>query len=221
MSKIENFSHLPIKVVICDDHQVVLEGLNMILSEESGFAVAGLFQTGLLLKQFLSTKTNLVDVVIIDAQLKQENGFEIAQQINGLGNFKMILFSSFVDSYMILRAKKVGFHACVSKDIQSLDLIQLLKSPMNEFLSVPDFKNTNNLQMVKAEEFLSAFSLLTKRELEVVKILVNGKSTKENADELHISVYTLETHKKNIFRKLEINSIGELIHIAHEYKLVP
>ena len=220
MSKIENFSHLPIKVVICDDHQVVLEGLNMILSEESGFAVAGLFQTGILLKQFLSIKTNQVDVVIIDAQLKQENGFEIAQLINGLGEFKMILFSSFVDSYMILRAKKVGFHACISKDIQSLDLIQLLKSPMNDFISVPDFKNTNNIQMVKAEELLSAFSLLTKRELEVVKILVNGKSTKENADELNISVYTLETHKKNIFRKLEINSIGELIHIAHEYKLV-
>lgn len=220
MPTIENNNRQLIKVVICDDHQVVLEGLNMILSAELGFSIVGLFQSGTLLKQFLSVKSNTVDVVIIDAQLKQDNGFDIAQNILDLGHFKLVLFSSFVDSYMILRAKKIGFHACISKDIQSSDLINILKSSKLDFVSFPDLNFASKNQIVKAEELLSAFSLLTKRELEVVKILVNGKSTKENADELNISVYTLETHKKNIFRKLEINSIGELIHIAHEYKLL-
>lgn len=220
MSTIENANRIPIHVVICDDHQVVLQGLNIILSEEFGFSVVGLFQSGVLLKQFLSVKSNKVDVVIIDAQLKNENGFEIAQSILELGQFKLVLFSSFVDSYMILRAKQTGFHACISKDIQSSELIPILKSSNSDFMSFPDLNFANKNQIVKAEELLSAFSLLTKRELEVVKILVNGKSTKENADELNISIYTLETHKKNIFRKLEINSIGELIHIAHEYKLL-
>lgn len=220
MPIIENNNRQLIKVVICDDHQVVLEGLNMILSAELGFSIVGLFQSGTLLKQFLSVKSNTVDVVIIDAQLKQDNGFDIAQNILELGQFKLVLFSSFVDSYMILRAKKIGFHACISKDIQSSDLINILQSSKLDFVSFPDLNFASKNQIVKAEELLSAFSLLTKRELEVVKILVNGKSTKENADELNISVYTLETHKKNIFRKLEINSIGELIHIAHEYKLL-
>lgn len=220
MTIIENNNPQLIKVVICDDHQVVLEGLNMILSAELGFSIVGLFQSGTLLKQFLSVKSNTVDVVIIDAQLKQDNGFDIAQNILELGQFKLVLFSSFVDSYMILRAKKIGFHACISKDIQSSDLINILQSSKLDFLSFPDLNFASKNQIVKAEELLSAFSLLTKRELEVVKILVNGKSTKENADELNISIYTLETHKKNIFRKLEINSIGELIHIAHEYKLL-
>lgn len=220
MPIIENNNRQLIKVVICDDHQVVLEGLNMILSAELGFSIVGLFQSGTLLKQFLSVKSNTVDVVIIDAQLKQDNGFDIAQNILELGQFKLVLFSSFVDSYMILRAKKIGFHACISKDIQSSDLINILQSSKLDFVSFPDLNFASKNQIVKAEELLSAFSLLTKRELEVVKILVNGKSTKENADELNISIYTLETHKKNIFRKLEINSIGELIHIAHEYKLL-
>ena len=220
MTIIENNNRQLIKVVICDDHQVVLEGLNMILSAELGFSIVGLFQSGTLLKQFLSVKSNTVDVVIIDAQLKQDNGFDIAQNILELGQFKLVLFSSVVDSYMILRAKKIGFHACISKDIQSSDLINILQSSKLDFVSFPDLNFASKNQIVKAEELLSAFSLLTKRELEVVKILVNGKSTKENADELNISVYTLETHKKNIFRKLEINSIGELIHIAHEYKLL-
>lgn len=79
MPMIENNNCQLIKVVICDDHQVVLEGLNMILSAELGFSIVGLFQSGTLLKQFLSIKSNSVDVVIIDAQLKQDNGFNIAQ----------------------------------------------------------------------------------------------------------------------------------------------
>jgi DNA-binding CsgD family transcriptional regulator len=120
---------------------------------------------------------------------------------------------------MILRAKKIGFFACVSKEIQSTDFIQLLKYPSKEFASYPDIRQLNNAS--KAEEVISAFSLLTKREMEVVKILVMGKSSRDSADTLNISTYTLETHKKNIFRKLEINSIGELIHLAHEFKLVP
>ena len=209
----------PIKVVICDDHQVVLQGLSMILSEDAGFQVVGLFQNGSLLKQFLSIPTNEVDYVIIDAQLQSENGFEIAQNILAHQLCKIILFSSFVDSYMILRAKKIGFFACISKEIQSTEFIHMLKYPSKEFVSFPNIKHLSNVS--KAEEIISAFSLLTKREIEVVKILVIGKSSRDSADTLNISTYTLETHKKNIFRKLEINSIGELIHLAHEFKLVP
>lgn len=204
--------------MICDDHQVVLQGLSMIFSEELGFQIMGLFQSGTQLKQFLSIPTNLVDYVIIDAQLQAENGFEIAQSILDLYPRKIILFSSFVDSYMILKAKKIGFYACISKEIQSTEFISLLKYPQTEFVSYPDIRQLTNV--TKAEEMISAFSLLTKREIEVVKTLVKGKSSRDSADELNISTYTLETHKKNIFRKLEINSIGELIHLAHEFKLV-
>ncbi len=215
----QNPNSTPIKLAICDDHQVVLQGLSMILSEELGFQVVGLFQNGTQLKHFLKLSPNAVDYVVIDAQLQAENGFDIATAILESSPCKIILFSSFVDSYMILKAKKIGFYACISKEIQSQDFISLLKYPSSEFVSFPDIRLLTNVN--KVEEIISAFSLLTKREIEVVKILVNGKSSRDSADELNISTYTLETHKKNIFRKLEINSIGELIHLAHEFKLVP
>lgn len=215
----QNPNSTPIKVAICDDHQVVLQGLSMILSEELGFQVVGLFQNGAQLKQFIKLSPNAVDYVIIDAQLPSESGFDIANAILEYGPYKLILFSSFVDSYMILKAKKIGFYACISKEIQSHDFISLLKYPSSEFTSFPDIRLLTNVN--KVEEIISAFSLLTKREIEVVRILVTGKSSRDSADELNISTYTLETHKKNIFRKLEINSIGELIHLAHEFKLVP
>jgi DNA-binding CsgD family transcriptional regulator len=73
---------------------------------------------------------------------------------------------------------------------------------------------------MKCEELVSAIGLLTKRELELMRELVSGNVSKDLANKLNISVYTLETHKKNIFRKLEINSIGELINIAHKYRIV-
>ena len=207
-----------LNIVICDDHHVVLEGLNQILSNEEGLKPKGLFNSGANLIQFLSDKKNVVDVVILDAQLKNESGFEIAKEIRIHGMFKIIMFSSFVDSYLILKAKHAGINACISKDIDSQHLIQIIKNESLLFCSYPEFET--NEDTMKCEELVSAIGLLTKRELELMRELVSGNVSRELADKLNISIYTLETHKKNIFRKLEINSIGELINIAHKYRIV-
>ena len=163
------------------------------------------------------TITNL-NIVILDAQLKNESGFEIAKEIRIYGMFKIIMFSSFVDSYLILKAKHAGINACISKDIDSQHLIQIIKNESLLFCSYPEFET--NEDTMKCEELVSAIGLLTKRELELMRELVSGNVSRELADKLNISIYTLETHKKNIFRKLEINSIGELINIAHKYRIV-
>jgi len=213
-----NQSITNLNIVICDDHQVVLEGLNQILSNEVGLTPKGLFNSGANLIQFLSDKKNHVDVVIMDAQLKNESGFEIAKEIRKYGKFKIIMFSSFVDSYLILKAKHAGINACISKDIDSQHLIQIIKNESLVFCSYPEIES--NTDTIKSEEIFSAIGLLTKRELELMRELVSGNVSKELANKLNISIYTLETHKKNIFRKLEINSIGELINIAHKYRIV-
>lgn len=209
-----------INIALCDDHQVVLQGLNQILASENAFEIVGLFGNGSELLSFLSqyNSQNEPQVIVVDAQLKHESGFELASQIRKLGVYKIILFSSFVDEYMILKAKNVGINACISKDIASDQLIKIIKNPSLDFVSYPKLEGSNN--NIKFEELISAIDLLTKRELELVKVLVSGKLSRDLADELNISVYTLETHKKNIFRKLEINSIGELIHLAHKSRLV-
>jgi DNA-binding NarL/FixJ family response regulator len=213
-----NQSITNLNIVICDDHQVVLEGLNQILSNEIGLKATGLFNSGTDLIHFLSNKSNLVDVVIVDVQLKNETGFEIAKEIRKLGSYKIIMFSSFVDAYLILKAKQIGVNACISKDINSKRLIQIIKNESLVFCSFPEFESNNDT--MKCEELVSAIGLLTKRELELMRELVSGNVSKDLANKLNISVYTLETHKKNIFRKLEINSIGELINIAHKYRIV-
>ena len=213
-----NQSITNLNIVICDDHQVVLEGLNQILSNEIGLKATGLFNSGNDLIRFLSDKKNVVDVVILDVQLKNETGFEIAKEIRKLGSYKIILFSSFVDAYLILKAKQIGVNACISKDIDSHRLIQIIKNESLVFCSFPEFES--NTDTIKSEEIFSAIGLLTKRELELMRELVSGNVSKELANKLNISIYTLETHKKNIFRKLEINSIGELINIAHKYRIV-
>lgn len=213
-----NQSITNLNIVICDDHQVVLEGLNQILSNEIGLKATGLFNSGNDLIHFLSDKKNVVDVVIIDVLLKNETGFEIAKEIRKLGSYKIIMFSSFVDAYLILKAKQIGVNACISKDINSKRLIQIIKNESLVFCSYPEFESNNDT--MKCEELVSAIGLLTKRELELMRELVSGNVSKDLANKLNISVYTLETHKKNIFRKLEINSIGELINIAHKYRIV-
>jgi DNA-binding NarL/FixJ family response regulator len=145
-----NQSITNLNIVICDDHQVVLEGLNQILSNEEGLNPKGLFNSGANLIQFLSDKKNLVDVVIMDAQLKNESGFEIAKEIRKYGKFKIIMFSSFVDSYLILKAKHAGINACISKDIDSQQLIQIIKNESLVFCSYPEIES--NTDTIKSEE---------------------------------------------------------------------
>lgn len=208
-----------VNIVICDDHQVVLAGLNLIFSKSEEINVIGVFQEYNKMLDFLHQDNNIEpDVVVIDAQLgKGFNGLEVPALYLGQKKIRWFLLSSFVDKYLVYKSRISGFSGCISKEVSADFLIQSVISNTDKFITYPETVDTHSSHF---ENVHNAISTLTKREQEIIRVISTGMPSKRCAEELHISVLTLETHKKNIFRKFEINSISELMRIAVDFKLV-
>jgi DNA-binding NarL/FixJ family response regulator len=199
---------------------VVIEGLKMILQSNSNLEVVGSFLDASDFLEFWNIHYANIDVVIMDAHLKNDiSGLDIRKNIahNSIGTF-WVLFSSFVDKYLAVQAKKLGFQACISKEIPAARLLQLLEYGSPNFYSYPDLLDRPEIKMI--ESVLEGLAKLTKTEKKVLYKLKEGKRSKESADELNVSVHTFETHKKNIFRKLNINSTTELMSLIDDYKFI-
>ena len=208
------------RVVICDDHQVVVEGLKMIFQSNSNIEIVGSFLDPQEFKDYWNLHYVNIDVVLMDAHLKDEiSGLDLKKDIkNQSANCYWVLFSSFVDKYLAVQARKMGFHACVSKEIPAARLIQLIEYGSPEFYSFPDVLDRPEIRLI--EKVLEGLTALTKTEKVVLNKLKEGKRSKESADELCISIHTFETHKKNIFRKLSVNSTTELMSLIDDYKFI-
>lgn len=215
-----NILALKKRIVICDDHQVVVEGLKTILQANTNLEICGTFLDAAEFLDYWNVHSANVDVVLMDAHLKNEvSGLELIQNTRAQDNStRWILFSSFVDKYLAVQAKKLGFHACISKEIPAARLIQLLEYGSPEFYCFPDLLDRPEVRII--ESVLEGLNSLTKTEKVVLNKLKEGKRSKESADELNISVHTFETHKKNIFRKLNVNSTTELMSLIDDYKFI-
>lgn len=205
------------RVIVCDDHQVVLEGLNLILNSVSKITLVAMCQTK---QEFQEVQLQSGDVIIVDAQLSKDyNGIQLKSDTPNADDYYWILFSAYVDNYLVYRAESAGFNACLSKEVPSEILIETIFSISEiDFFTYPPI-NESNKGKSEIENRLTAYQSLTHREKSVMKELTSGNSTKVIAERLHISVFTLETHKKNIFRKFEIKSVAELIRIGVDLRL--
>ncbi len=208
-----------VNVVICDDHQVVLAGLNLIFSKSEEINVIGVFQECSKMIHFLHQDNNMEpDVVVIDAQLgKGFSGLDVPALYCGRKKIRWFLLSSFVDKYLVYKSRISGFTGCISKEVSAEFLIKSIVINTDKFITYPEVEDIYTYQF---ENIHHAISTLTKREQEIIRVISTGMPSKRCAEELHISVLTLETHKKNIFRKFEINSISELMRIVVDFKLV-
>lgn len=194
-----------IKTVICDDHPIVLQGLSSILTAEKGFEIQCLTQNGDdLIQAVLTFKP---DVVLIDANLKNELGFDLINSINQQIDHrycpKLFVITSYMDDYMVARALKVGAAGCISKSLDADSFINAIK--------FPKIYNENQLSEIQSNPIKTGLNLLTLREKDIIRLMTMGYGSKKIAEQLCISNYTVETHKKNLFRKLKFNSATELL----------
>jgi len=195
-----------LKIVICDDHPIVLSGLTSIFNGREDLHIAEITENGNdLLKAVQKHEPNLI---LIDAHLKNESGFDLIPQIKtffkGESQPLIYIITSYMDDFTVSKAFKAGATGCISKSSSAEDIIQAIKNPQSHFTQFSEIATESNHKQ-------QGITQLTQREREIIKLLSQGKSTKIIAEELFISIYTIETHKKNIFRKLNFNSVTELM----------
>lgn len=188
-----------IKIAIIDDHLIFLKGLTMLLEQDDEFEVIYAFSNySDLLK---SLKLQKPDLLITDISMPEINGIELSKMVRQIyPTIKILVMSSY--SNMISASDVDGY---LLKDTNSEILIESIKKIVldNEKVFHKDFKRDEKYEFNK--------SIVSKREKEIINFICKGCTTDEISEKLFISKHTVETHRKNIFNKLQVNNIAGLV----------
>ncbi len=206
------------RILIADDHEVVRQGLRTILEAKRGWIVCGEASTG---REAVEKARQLKpDVVVMDFSMPELNGLEATRQIRKALPQTEVLILTMHDSEQLVRNMlAAGARGYVLKK----DAGNILVKAVEQLLQHKPFFTSKVTELVlsgyldpavPATKEDASGSPLTPREREVVQLLAEGKSNKEIADVLGISVHTAETHRTNIMRKLRLRSMSELVRYA-------
>jgi len=204
----------PIRILLADDHTVMRNGLRLLLERQRNLTVVGEASDG---RETVRLAGQLApEVVVMDIAMPNLNGIEAARQIMAANpHIAIVILSMHSDESYVIRALKAGARAYLLKDSAEGDLIAAIHaitdgksffSPAISRILVEDY-----MRQLEQQHVEDTYELLTAREREVLQLLAEGKTNKEVAAMLNLSIYTVETHRTHILQKLNLHSVPELI----------
>ncbi len=207
---------MALKVLLADDHKIVRDGLRTLLEKHDDIVVVGEAEDG---REALQLSRKLQpDVVVMDIAMPDLNGIEAARQLLAeYPGIRIAALSMHSDKRFVSEMLKAGASAYLLKDCAFEELITAIRTIMTGKIYL-----SPGIAGVVIEDYIrkgssmesSVFSLLSDREREVLQLMAEGRSTKEVAAHLNVSIKTVETHRTNIMTKLDIHSIAELTKYA-------
>lgn len=205
---------LSIRVLLADDHKLMRSGLRLLVEQQPEFRVVGEAGDG---REAVALAMELKpDVAVLDIGMPEMNGIEAAHQITGqLPETAVVILSMHSDESYVLRALKAGARGYLLKDSAEADLVQAILAVRagKSFFSpaVSQVLLEDYLRKLRKTGGEDSYELLSPREREILQLVAEGKSSKEVANLLNLSVYTVETHRANLMKKLNLKSMPELI----------
>ncbi|MGB2629350.1 MAG: response regulator transcription factor [Candidatus Acidiferrum sp.] len=203
-----------IRIALADDHKLMRSGLRVLLEQQPEFTVVGEASDG---REAVSlVDSQKPDVLVMDIGMPNLNGIEAAAQITQAHpEISIVMLSMHSDESYVLRALKAGAKGYLLKDSAETDLIRAVHSvaESKSFFSpaVSKVLLDDYVRKLKRSGTEDPYDLLTPREREVLQLVAEGKSNKDVANLLNLSVYTVETHRANIMEKLNLHGVPELI----------
>jgi len=207
---------MPIKIIIADDHKIIRDGLTSMIGREHDMEVVAEAENG---REAVKLALDInPDVVVMDIVMPELNGVEATQQITSSNpKIKVVALSMHTDRRFVTRMLKSGASGYLLKDGAFKELAIAIRTVMAGQIYL-----TPRVQGVVVDEYLhnrdmdenTGLPSLTVREKEVLQLLAEGKSTKEVASHIHVSVKTVETHRQNIMKKLNLSTLAELVKYA-------
>jgi DNA-binding NarL/FixJ family response regulator len=210
----------PVRILLADDHPLVRAGVRRILEVQPGLTVAGEVSDGDAALDFL--RADPVDVLVLDLTMPGTDGFEVLRQVKAtLPGMKVLVLTMHADAEYVARAVQDGADGYLLKDSAVQDLVAAIEAVQagRAYYSPPVQRELSELLRAHSAP-PRPMDTLTEREREVVQLVVKGLSTREIATQLDISTRTVETHRANLMRKLNLKSVALLTQFAIREGLV-
>lgn len=214
-----------LKILVADDHDLMRRGLKVLLDARQGWSVCAEASTG---REAVTMAESLrPDIAILDISMPELNGVEAARRILKLSpNTEVLILSMHYSDQLIREILEAGVRGYIVKSDSDRDLVIAIEALSNH---KPFFtpratelilSNYNQKGTSPDAQLETMGDRLTSREREIVQLLSEGKSSKEVASTLNISVKTAETHRANVMRKLDIHSVSELVRYAVRNQII-
>ncbi|WP_264554130.1 response regulator transcription factor [Flavobacterium sp. N2038] len=215
-----------IRVVLADDHVFVRDGIKSLLENEANIEVAGEAIDGAdALEVVAATKP---DLLIVDIRMPNLTGIEVVEKLrNENNNVKIIMLSMHESEEYVLKSIKAGADGYLLKGSSKEEFLKALhvvsgggKYFSGDISSILIGQLTNSSASLEPKQNLGEEMMITKREKEILTLLLSGKGNKEIAEALDISKRTAEVHRFNLMKKLKVKNLMELSNKAAEYSLI-
>lgn len=212
------------RLLLVDDHSLIRAGVRALVSDIPGYTVAGEADDG---DQLLEQVRHLApDIVLLDISMRSTSGLDALTQLRATGNpCKVLILSMHTDPDLIMRALESGAHGYLLKDATATELEQALAALRNgeRYLSPAIAHTVINQALMRAQHGkqpgLDRHNL-TARQLEILRLIVRGKSTREIAHGLGLSIKTVEAHRSQIMKRLQIFDVAGLVLFAVREQII-
>lgn len=207
-----------IRILLADDHAVVRKGFHLILSAQSDMEIVGEAANG---REVLEMAEQLQpDVVVMDVAMPELNGIEATRRLaTNVPHARVLALSMHKDSVYVREILRAGARGYLLKDSTDSDLLAAVRAVTRG----QGFLSPGVSEAVLSDyrrHVTDALDLLTSREREVLQMIAEGKTNKEIASLLNLSVYTVDAHRGRIMEKLNLHSTGELVRFAMRKGLI-
>jgi two-component system response regulator NreC len=204
----------PIRILLADDHNLLRDGLRLLLERQSDFVVVAEASDGR--EALRLAEEHRPDVAVMDIAMPVLNGIEATRQIvERCTATAVIMLSMHHDESYIARALNAGARGYLLKDSLKAELISAVKSVSQGYsyfsLKVRTMLQEDYFRELADKHKTDSFELLTAREREILQLVAEGSSNKEIANLLNLSFHTVETHRGHILQKLSLHTVPELI----------
>ena len=216
----------PIRVVLADDHVFVRDGIKSLLENEANIEVVGEATDGL--EALKSVEINQPDLLILDIRMPNLTGIEVVEKLRSQNNLvKIVMLSMHESEEYVLKSIKAGADGYLLKGSSKEEFLKALhtvseggKYFSGDISSILIGQLTQPTTFSETKQLISDEMMITKREKEILTLLLSGKGNKEIAEALDISKRTAEVHRFNLMKKLKVKNLIELSNKANEFSLL-
>jgi DNA-binding NarL/FixJ family response regulator len=208
---------MPVKVFIIDDHPMVVAGLNSLLSQLDKIEVAGAVSNAFDAIPFL--KKTKIDVILLDINLPDISGIDLCKKIHQeFPEIKILGISTFSERSYISRMIENGASGYLIKSASAEEIAEAIETVLQNkmYLSISLEHLTKPLSITPSDNLPA----LTKREKEILHLISEGLTNNQIAEKLYISPLTVDSHRKNLLTKLNVNNTASLIKLAVQNALI-